>query len=121
MEQFPLPHDHGQDARHIMEHLPGQAQFQMTAEQFRLLSDGSRLQLFWLLCHCRECVINIAAMMHMSSPAVSHHLRQLKAAGLIESHREGKEVYYQAVDTPAAYSLHNAMENLMAITCPREH
>ena len=32
---------------------------------------------------CEECVINISAMMDMSSPAVSHHLRQLKNAGLI--------------------------------------
>ncbi len=120
MNQIHLPHDHGGAALNLMAALPGQEQFQMTAEQFRLLSDGSRLRLFWLLCHCRECVINLAAMMDMSSPAVSHHLRQLKTAGLIESHRVGKEVYYQAADTPAARSLHEAMETLMAITCPSE-
>ncbi len=115
-----LPHDHGQNTAPVLQTLPEPARFQQLAELFRQLSDGSRLRLFWLLCHCRECVTNLAAMMHMSSPAVSHHLRQLKSAGLIQSQREGKEVYYQAVDTPEAKSLHDAMEALMSITCPME-
>ena len=42
---------------------------------------------------CEECVLNISAMLEMSSPAVSHHLRPLKNSGLIVSRREGKEVY----------------------------
>ncbi|MDD6598560.1 MAG: ArsR family transcriptional regulator [Anaerovibrio sp.] len=31
--------------------------------------------MFWILCHCEECVLNIAALLNMSSPAVPHHLR----------------------------------------------
>lgn len=120
MSNIPLPHDHGQKIEEMLSCLPEAGEFQNTAELFRQLSDGSRLRLFWLLCHCEECVTNLAAMMNMSAPAVSHHLRQLKAAGVITSRREGKEVYYKAVDTPAAVSLHNAMEELMAITCPME-
>ena len=90
----------------------------MLADIFKLLSDGSRLHLFWLLCHCEECVINLSAMMGMSSPAISHHLKQLKDAGLIVSRRDGKEVYYKAADTPTTQILHDASEYLMAITCP---
>ena len=56
--------------------------------------------------------------MDMSSPAVSHHLRQLKAVGLITSKREGKEMYYKAADTEEAHLLHKAIEKLMRITCP---
>ena len=65
----------------------------------RLLSDAGRVRIFWLLCHCEECVVNLAAMVGMSSPAASHHLRQLKDSGLIISRRIGKEVYYRAADT----------------------
>lgn len=120
MAQIHLPHDHGEASRSLAACLPDAGDFQNLAEQFRQLSDGSRLRLFWLLCHCRECVTNLSAMMGMSSPALSHHLRQLKAAGLITSHRQGKEVYYQAMDTPQTRELHRAMETLMQITCP-EH
>ena len=54
----------------------------------------------------------------MTSPAVSHHLKQLKARGLIVSRREGKEVYYKAADTEQAQLLHNVIEKLMEMACP---
>ena len=98
--------------------MPGEEGFQTVAEIFRQLSDRSRLRIFWLLCHCEECVINLAALVSMSSPAVSHHLRQLKAADLIVSRREGKEVYYRAADSERAQLLHHMIEDLMKIVCP---
>ena len=115
-----LPHDHGHEAKHLLEKMPEGATFQQMAELFHQLGDGSRLQLFWLLCHCEECVINLAAMMGMSSPTLSHHLRLLKESGLIVSRRSGKEVYYKAADTDSARVLHDALEAIMAITCPKE-
>ncbi len=118
MADIHLPHDHGGRSQALAACLPETEDFQILAEAFRQLSDGSRLRLFWLLCHCQECVSNLSAMMGMSAPAISHHLRQLKAAGLVTSHRQGKEVYYQAVDTPETHVLHRAMETLMQITCP---
>ena len=75
------------------------------------------MRIFWLLCHCEECVQNIAAMMNMSSPAISHHLRPLKASGLITSRREGKEVYYRAADSQQTKLLHIMMEQVMKINC----
>ncbi len=56
--------------------------------------------------------------MDMSNPAVSHHLRQLKGAGLIAGKREGKEVYYKAAETETARELHEIIEQVMSITCP---
>ena len=113
-----LPHDHGLPLEALLHALPEIEDFQSLADIFKQLSDGSRLRLFWLLCHCEECVINLSAMMHMSSPAISHHLKQLKDAGLIVSRRDGKEVYYKAADTPTAQILHDSFEGLMSITCP---
>lgn len=118
MSHIHLPHDHGQSLENLLDTLPEIQDFQKLADVFKQLSDGSRLHLFWLLCHCEECVINLSAMMEMSSPAISHHLKQLKEAGLIVSRRDGKEVYYKAADTPTTKILHDAFEGLMTITCP---
>ena len=115
-----LPHDHGQNSDHILDHLPQPEDFQTVADLNRLLSDPSRTRIFWLLCHGEACVANLSAMVDMSSPAVSHHLKQLKAAGLVVSRREGKEVHYKAADTPTARALHHMMETLMTISCPAE-
>ena len=117
MESFVLPHDHGHNLPHP-DHTPGTGEFALLAELFKLLGDASRVRLFWLLCHGEACVINLSAMMGMSSPAVSHHLKLLRAHGLIASRREGKEVYYKAADTVLARQLHTMMEDTLEITCP---
>lgn len=115
-----LPHTHSSMSHRILEHFPEQDAFVKAAELLRLLGDENRIRLFWILCHCEECVINLSAMMHMSSPALSHHLKLLKASGLIVSRREGKEVYYRAADTEAVRLLHDATETLLSISCPKE-
>ena len=113
-----LPHDHGQAMERELDHMPSAGEFQTAAEIFKQLGDTSRLRIFWLLCHCEECVINISSMVDMSSPAVSHHLRLLKSSGLIVSRREGKEVYYKAAETEKAQLLHHMIESLVKIACP---
>lgn len=120
MTQTVLPHNHGREIEEQLTHMPSPENFQTVADIFRQLGDGSRIRIFWLLCHCEECVINISALVGMTSPAVSHHLRQLKTAGLITSRREGKEVYYKAADTQAAVLLHHAIEQMMQIACPAD-
>ena len=115
-----LPHDHGQPIEHQLDHVPSVSDFQTVADIFKQLGDGSRIRIFWLLCHCEECVINLSSMVNMSSPAVSHHLRLLKSSGLIVSRREGREMYYRTADTELAQMLHHMIEKIGRITCPEE-
>ena len=113
-----LPHAHGSNEGKVAEHMPTENEIAGVSEAMKQLGDPSRLRIFWLLCHCEECVINISSMVDMSSPAVSHHLRQLKSGGLIESRRRGKEVYYKAADTDKTRLLHSMIESMMEIACP---
>ena len=115
-----LPHDHGQAIEREPENMPGEEDFQIVSDIFKQLCDRSRIRIFWLLCHCEECVMGLSALVEMSSPAVSHHLRLLKSAGLIVSRRQGKEMYYRAADTEAARVLHHTIEQLAALSCPGE-
>ena len=117
--QILLPHHHSQDEEKIKAYLPGEEEIAGVSEALKQLGDPSRLRIFWLLCHCEECVLNIAAIVNMTSPAVSHHLRLLKNSGLIVSRREGKEMYYRTADTELAQMLHHMIEKLGKITCPR--
>ncbi len=116
----PLPHHHGGPFENEEHSIPTGEEFRTAADLFRLLDDGNRLKIFWILCHGEECVMNLSALMEMSSPAVSHHLRQLRDAGLITSRRDGKEVYYQAAGTEKSRVLHHAIEKILQITCPQE-
>ncbi len=114
-----LPHDHGNREReNVLSHMPESATIRTVSEAMKQLGDPSRLRIFWLLCHMEECVTNIAALVDMTSPAVSHHLRLLKDSGLIESRRDGKEMYYKAADTDLAQKLHHTIEEIAQISCP---
>lgn len=118
MAQITMPHDHGQETEKVLDKLPSQEECAQVAEIFKQISDGTRLRILWLLCHCEECVSNIAAAMEMSDPAVSHHLKLLRGSGLIVSRREGKEVYYKLADTAQAQLLHHVCEEMFQISCP---
>ena len=117
MQTTSLPHDHGQSIEQELQDMPSVENFQTLSDIFKQLGDGSRLRIFWLLCHCEECVVNLSAMVGMSSPAVSHHLKLLRAAGLIVNRRVGKEVYYTAADTQQSQLLHHMIEDLVVIAC----
>ncbi len=112
-------HNDPDKQRHIIDSLPDEEITTTVALALKQLGDPSRLRIFWLLCHTQECVTDIAEIVGMSSPAVSHHLRILKSAGLIVSKREGKEMFYKAADSPLADMLHKSIETIGEITCPR--
>lgn len=118
MSNHTLPHNHGQNEEKVLENLPSVEECRKVAEVFKQISDGTRLRILWLLCHCEECVSNIAAAMEMSDPAVSHHLRILKSTGLIVSRREGKEIYYKLAETQMAEHVHHVCEEMFEIACP---
>lgn len=116
-----LPHHHGHEdqADYWKNQLEKNEDFAIVAAVLKQLGDSSRVRIFWLLCHLEECVINISALVNMSSPAVSHHLQRLKASGLVVSRREGKEVYYRASDSEESRLLHQVIEKIMEISCPQ--
>jgi len=62
---------------------------------FRALGDPTRQRMLELLEeHGELCVAVLAAHFAMTQPSVSHHLRILKDAELVNAEKRGKEVYY---------------------------
>ena len=65
------------------------------AERVRALSDPTRLMLACALADAGElCVCDLSWIAERAEGLVSHHVRQLRAAGLARSRREGKMVLY---------------------------
>ena len=87
---------------------------------FQQLGDPTRLKILWILCHCRECVSDIAAAVGMSDAAVSHHLQLLRRGGLIVGSRVGREIHYTLAEGRRAQLLHRMIDALFEIACPME-
>ena len=65
------------------------------AEAAKALSDPTRLTLAVVLAQAgEECVCDLSWVMERAENLVSHHLKVLRQAGLVESNRDGKMVLY---------------------------
>ena len=73
------------------------------AAMFKALSDPVRLRLLSLVASHpggQACVCEISPTFDLSQPTISHHLKTLRSAGLLDCERRGTWVYYWVV--PAA-------------------
>lgn len=68
------------------------------SELFGVLADETRTKIVYVLAEAELCVCDLAALLDLSLPAVSHHLRLLRAMRLVKYRREGKNVYYSLAD-----------------------
>jgi ArsR family transcriptional regulator, arsenate/arsenite/antimonite-responsive transcriptional repressor len=60
------------------------------------VSDPVRMQIVFLLGeHAQLNVGDIARRFRISRPAISHHLKVLKEAGIVQSEKSGQEIYYR--------------------------
>ena len=75
----------------------------MLADGAKALADPTRLTLAAALAETDElCVCDLAWVAERSENLVSHHLRTLRAAGLVTSRRDGKMVMYAVTETGRA-------------------
>ena len=67
-----------------------------TAALFRALGDPARVRILNLLATADEpvCVCELVVPLRLSQPTVSHHLKKLTDAGLLEREQRGKWAFY---------------------------
>jgi ArsR family transcriptional regulator, arsenate/arsenite/antimonite-responsive transcriptional repressor len=68
------------------------------ARFFKALSDPTRVAIVNRLAAAEECcVCDLNAAFDLSQPTISHHLKVLREAGLVDSTRRGTWAYYRLV------------------------
>ena len=67
-----------------------------TADVFRSLADPARVKIVNLLATSDEpvCICNLVAPLELSQPTVSHHMKKLMEAGLVDRDQRGKWAYF---------------------------
>jgi ArsR family transcriptional regulator len=87
------------------------AEADATATLFRALGDPARVRILNLLAGSAEpvCVCNLVEPVGLSQPTVSHHLKKLVDAGLLQREQRGKWAYY-SVDPEATARLASVVD-----------
>lgn len=80
-------------------------------ELFRLLGDPTRLQIVLALMGTEMCVAHLAEKLGLTQSAVSHQLKNMKAAALVKHERRGKQVFYSLDDSHIQEILRQAVEH----------
>lgn len=85
------------DARKIKDLL-----YEQVARIGKVFSSPKRLELIELLCQGEKTVETLARETSISVKLVSAHLRELRTAHLVETERQGKNIYYRLADKSVA-------------------
>lgn len=88
----------------------GEEEALATAELFKALGDPARVRIVNLLATRGEpvCACELYEPLGLSQPTVSHHLKKLTAAGLLDREQRGKWAYFSLQ--------RDAVEKLAAVT-----
>jgi len=79
------------------------------AARFKALADPTRVAIVNRLAAAEcVCVCDFVAALDLSQPTISHHLKVLREAGLVEASRRGTWMYYRLVPE-AVDALRNAL------------
>jgi ArsR family transcriptional regulator, arsenate/arsenite/antimonite-responsive transcriptional repressor len=81
------------------------AEARRLATALKILADPARLRLLSLIQaqpDAEACVCHLTEPLGLSQPTVSHHLKVLLVAGLVERERRGSWAYYRVIPEPLA-------------------
>jgi ArsR family transcriptional regulator len=92
-----------------------QARAEKAAGLLKALGDPTRLSMVACLWQATApvCICDFTATFDLSQPTISHHMAKLKAAGLIESEKQGIWIYYRFRDDLSP-SITGLIETLLA-------
>ena len=94
-EHGELLHIDEREGRRLRQERPAAEPAARVAARFRALGDPTRLTLAIALRDARElCVCDLSWISERAQNLVSHHMKNLRAEGLVRSRRDGKMVMY---------------------------
>lgn len=92
-------------------------QISSLASLLKLVSEESRLKLLCILRNGEHCVCELMEYVEMSQSLISHHLKDLKDAGIVMDEKRGLRVYYWLTEkgkhiTNLVFNIHSKEVNL---------
>lgn len=96
----------------VVETLPDKQDIDKLALFFSAIKDPTRLKILHALFIAEMCVCDIAVVLKMSQSAISHQLRVLRQAKLVNYVKQGKTVYYSLADDHVRTIINQSMHHI---------
>ncbi len=96
----------------VINRMPEEDELYDLAEVFKVFGDSTRIRILFVLLGEEMCVCDLAEALSMNQSAVSHQLKILKQAKLVNNRREGKQVYYSLADDHVTTILAMGLEHI---------
>ncbi len=93
-----MKHDHTHKLTQVQAGMPSDDRLCELADFFKSFGDITRMKILYALSVSDLCVCAIAELLHMEQSAISHQLKKLRQAKLVDCRREGRTVYYALDD-----------------------
>ncbi|MCD8379595.1 MAG: metalloregulator ArsR/SmtB family transcription factor [Lachnospiraceae bacterium] len=109
-QDFLATHEDG--VRQVLNDQPADEYLYDLAELFKVFGDTTRIRILYALFVSELCVSDIAQLLNLSQPAVSHQLKILKDAKLVKFRRDGKIIFYSLDDDHVRTIISMGMEHV---------
>ena len=93
--------------------MPDGRNFNDLANLYKMFADNTRVKILWALSCERMCVCDLAVLLGMTKSAISHQLRSLRLANLVNNDRQGKVVYYSLADSHVKDIFEKGFEHIL--------
>ena len=92
--------------------MPCESELYDLSDFFKILGDSTRINILFAIDGEPMCVCDIARLLSMTKSAVSHQLKILRQADLVDYRKSGKNVFYTLKDEHVRDIIEKALEHI---------
>ncbi len=108
-------HDHTAMVKAVCAEMPPEELLCDLGDLFKVFGDTTRVRILYSLFESEMCVCAIAEVLGMTQSAISHQLKVLKDARLVDNRREGKTIMYFLADDHVRSIIGQGYEHLREV------
>ena len=111
-ERCEITEIHSELLEKVKKNMPDEERIFDLSELFKMFGDSTRMRILFVLFESEVCTCDLAALLNMTSSAVSHQLSSLRRAKLVKTRRDGKAVFYSLADEHVRMIIKMGMEHI---------
>lgn len=103
--------DQTKNLKRILNKIPSDWDLQIQSDQFKAISDPTRLKILYILQEGELCACEIITALEKPQSTISHHLNVLKNVGFVNGRKEGIWIYYKLINPKIIDLIGNLTKN----------